>query len=209
MWLEWMAEQSAIHIQHALNHSGEYRIPGTNYRVDGYCQTTNTVYEYLGCLWHGCPDCYVDRTQTLPKTKEMPDLLLSKTESRTRELKALGYNVITVWEHAFKELMKESEPLRNFAEGLDVTSRLDMRDSFFGGRTNATKLHYEATSDEEVRYVDFTSLYPYVNKYSRYPVGHPEIVTNHFQPIDHYFGIAKVNCTISNPFKIITYQFDI
>ena len=36
------------------------------------------------------------------------------------------------------------------------------------------------------------SLYPYVNKYSRYPVGHPEIITDHFDDLGSYFGIAKV-----------------
>ena len=36
------------------------------------------------------------------------------------------------------------------------------------------------------------SLYPSVNKYARYPVGHPDIVTSHFDPLDTYFGIAKV-----------------
>lgn len=40
--------------------------------------------------------------------------------------------------------------------------------------------------------MDFTSLYPSVNKYSRYPVGHPEIITDNFKTIDNYFGIAKI-----------------
>ena len=48
VWLEWMASQSGTNIHHALHHTGEYRIPGTNYRVDGFCAQTNTVYEFLG-----------------------------------------------------------------------------------------------------------------------------------------------------------------
>ena len=36
------------------------------------------------------------------------------------------------------------------------------------------------------------SLYPYVNKYSRYPEGHPNIITWNFGDIRDYFGIAKV-----------------
>lgn len=38
----------------------------------------------------------------------------------------------------------------------------------------------------------FHSLYPYVNKYEKYPVGHPVIITNNFKDIHQYFGIAKV-----------------
>jgi len=34
-------------------------------------------------------------------------------------------------------------------------------------------------------------LYPSVNKYGRYPVGHPEIITSEFKDISEYFGIAK------------------
>ena len=74
-------------------------------------------------------------------------------------------------------------------------SSLDLqpRDSFFGGRTNAIRLHYLCQPDETIRYVDFTSLYPWTNKYCRYPVGHPEIIVENFDPnLDSYFGIAQV-----------------
>ena len=36
-------------IQHAGN-VGEYRIPGVGFFMDGYCQDTNTVYEFHGCF---------------------------------------------------------------------------------------------------------------------------------------------------------------
>ncbi len=38
-----------VEIQHALN-GGEKRILGTKYKADGYCESTNTVYEYNGRL---------------------------------------------------------------------------------------------------------------------------------------------------------------
>ena len=41
-----------IHIRHAENSvHGEKRIE--NFSVDGYCQKTKTVYEFLGCFDHG------------------------------------------------------------------------------------------------------------------------------------------------------------
>ena len=39
------------------------------------------------------------------------------------------------------------------------------RDVLSGGRTNAIALHYKGVGD----YVDFTSLYPYVQKYGIFP----------------------------------------
>ena len=53
-WLLWQDSQlSASRLQHARN-DGEYRIPNSRYTVDGYDVQTNTVYEFQGCVWHGC-----------------------------------------------------------------------------------------------------------------------------------------------------------
>ena len=172
-------------IQHALTDRGEHRVPGTNYRVDGYCKETRTIYEFLGCLWHGCPKCHPDRERPLAKTNETAQLLYAKTMNRLRHLESLGYAVVSIWEHEFRDL-----DLGDL--DLDVEPRLKLRESFFGGRTNATKLYHEACEGEKIRYVDFTSLYPYINKYSRYPIGHPEIITRDFEDMTQYFGIAKV-----------------
>lgn len=52
-----------------------------------------------------------------------------------------------------------------------------MRNAFFGGRTNATKLIYKFKKGEEGIYSDITSLYPTVNFYDIYPKGHPIIIS--------------------------------
>ena len=51
-WLEHIMRTENIHIRHA-EHSvhGEKRIE--NFSIDGYCEETNTVYEFLGCYHHG------------------------------------------------------------------------------------------------------------------------------------------------------------
>ena len=49
-WLSYTAEKEDIRIQHVRN-GGEKRIG--RYSLDGYCQETNTAYEYQGCYWHG------------------------------------------------------------------------------------------------------------------------------------------------------------
>lgn len=49
-WLKYEAQTRNINIIHALN-GGEYKIPGTNYKVDGYYETgtEKVVMEFLGC----------------------------------------------------------------------------------------------------------------------------------------------------------------
>ncbi|GBN50013.1 hypothetical protein AVEN_95571-1 [Araneus ventricosus] len=70
--------------------------------------------------------------------------------------------------------MKKQDPeLQLFLSSHELQHRLNPRDSFFGGRTNAIRLYYQG----DIKYVDFTLLYPWVNKYCIYPVGHPQIIT--------------------------------
>ena len=44
-------------VQHALK-GGEVTICGS--KVDGFNQESNTVYQFHGYFWHGCPKCYDD-----------------------------------------------------------------------------------------------------------------------------------------------------
>ena len=52
---------------------------------------------------------------------------------------------------------------------------LKPREAFYGGRTNTTKLFWECKNGEQINYVDFYSLYPYVCKYAHFPIGHPAV----------------------------------
>ena len=45
--------------------------------------------------------------------------------------------------------------------------------------------------------MDFTSLYPWCNKSTEAPLGHPEIITENFADISTYFGLIK--CTVLPP----------
>ena len=49
-WLSYISEKEDLYIQHARN-GGEKRVE--RYSLDGYCEETNTAYEFQGCFWHG------------------------------------------------------------------------------------------------------------------------------------------------------------
>ena len=114
-----------------------------------------------------------------------------------------GYNLFVIWECEWDRLVQSDEALKEFLDTLEITDPLHPREAFFGGRTNAITLYskVDKSKGEEIRYIDVTSLYPWVNKYAEYPIGHPEIITNpENQDITSYFGIAKV--TIIPPFQL-------
>lgn len=85
--------------------------------------------------------------------------LRKKTEDNVEQLRSLGYSVIEMWEHDFLLQKKEDVELKTFLLTHNLQDRLNPRDAFFGGRTNAVKLYHEGNT----KYVDFTSLYPWVS----------------------------------------------
>lgn len=67
-------------------------------KVDGYFPRSNTVVEFHGCYWHGCPRCFAPNERH-PKLKVLYSSLYQKTMIRDAKISALGFNLITVWEH--------------------------------------------------------------------------------------------------------------
>ncbi|XP_053382580.1 uncharacterized protein LOC128549597 [Mercenaria mercenaria] len=148
----------------------------------------------MGCIFHGCRDCFTDNRENTchPLTNQSLDELLALTLKKKAYIEQLGMKYVCIWDHEFRKQKNQNSEMKRFIDNLDLTDRLDPREGFFGGRTNASKLFYQVDESEQVKYVDFTSLYPWVNKYCQYPVGHPVIITKDFNDLKEYFGIAKV-----------------
>jgi hypothetical protein len=74
-------------------------------RVDGYDDTTNTIYEFLGDYFHGNPSIYnsMDYNPTCHKTFGE---LYENTIQKLNILKDEGYNVKYIWEDDWKRFSK-------------------------------------------------------------------------------------------------------
>jgi hypothetical protein len=64
--------------------------------VDGYDETTNTVYLYHGRFWHGCPKTFDPEMQHPVIKMKMKDLY-NQTMQYEQKIKDAGYNLITIW----------------------------------------------------------------------------------------------------------------
>ena len=201
-WLYFMEAQipkqgaSCDRIKHVRN-GGEQQVrTSTNvYFVDGFDSYAGTVYEFHGCIYHGCTNCYPNRDikHYAAPDRTVEELYRATLEKRMDLLKA-GYKVIEIWEHQWDQQVQTNEAVKRFLSSFDLIPPLQPRDAFFGGRTGAVSLHAVAGEGEEIRYCDITSLYPWVNKNCCYPVGHPQIITQPInQDIDSYFGLALVD----------------
>ncbi|KAG8173354.1 hypothetical protein JTE90_011604 [Oedothorax gibbosus] len=191
-WLDFVSAKENICIYHAENGNGEITICGV--KVDGFCEETNTIYQYHGCFYHGCEICF-DRDTIHPLTGSPMNAIRQKTRDMTAMYQSRGYTVIEMWEHTFQRMIRSDPELKTFVKNHISVDRLNPRDAFYGGRTNAVCLMFEG----DAKYIDFTSLYPWCNKYCSYPVGHPEIVIpdEGATDISQYFGIIK--CTVLPP----------
>ena len=105
-----------------------------------------------------------------------------------------GYTVLELWECEWDRLVENEPAVSQFLRSFDLVPPLEPRKAFFGGRTGAVALHAVAGESEEIRYVDVTSLYPWVNKNCTYPIGHPQIITQSVnQSLGSYCGIVTVD----------------
>lgn len=204
-WLEYIAKSENKKIRHALN-KGEKYIARLKRRVDGYCGITNEVFEYLGCWYHSCKECFGSRfDKTHPLQKSTYEQVYNHTIFKLEELKSAGYNVRIMWSHEFDELKKEKVELKNFNLAFDYVEPLNVKDSIFGARTNAAVLYYEFKQGEKGRYLDFTSLYPAVAYHEKFPANcvakriYGDNIKNH-SDISDYFGIIK--CKVLPPKKL-------
>ena len=180
------------HVQHVDN-AREYRIPSTRFTVDGYHEDTHTMYEFHGCFWYGCRSCYpVHNESHLRLNHQTMDDVCANTQRKINLLKARGYQVIETWECQWRELKSTSPEIATFVASLELIQPLNPRDAFCGGRTNAVQMYHHVGQDEKIHYIDYTSLYPFINKTGVYSKGHPNFIS---QPghtdISQYFGFVQ------------------
>ena len=109
-WLNFIQIKDDIHIEHAEN-GKEFIIPTTRFKADGYCRTTNTIYEYHGTYWHGDPKKF--NTNEINKTTKCTfGELYKKTLEKEEQIKNLGYNLVVIWESDWNKINKSIKTLQ-------------------------------------------------------------------------------------------------
>ncbi|XP_071086345.1 uncharacterized protein [Haliotis cracherodii] len=210
-WLHSLMERDPhLHLQHARNGGEKEFTCGEGqhrYSVDGYDPATGTIYEFLGCFWHGCKTCH--KTQRGEPHPVLGTSLGARYNDTHYRLSLLSQHpevkrIVALWEHEFTKMQREDSALRAFLQGphcRHVPGPLNPRDAFYGGRTNATRLCYEAQEGETIKYIDICSLYPYICKTGAFPTGHPTLL--HQPPVDTLFELkGLIQCRVLPPKRL-------
>lgn len=89
-WLRVQQAQCQFQIRHGESDLGEFQIPETRYKCDGYCEETKTVYEF-----HGNPAIF-EETMIHPIIKKTFRELYDKTLQKEQKIKELGYTYLSI-----------------------------------------------------------------------------------------------------------------
>lgn len=123
------------------------------------------------------------------------------TRQKITQLNELGYRVCEMWECEWNRMKNTDAEVKQFVGKLEIVTPLDPRKPFFGGRTNAIKLHHKIEGDENIYYNDMTSLYPCANTECQYPVGHPEFIDQlDIVDISKFYWLVK--CKVIPPYNL-------
>uniref|UniRef100_A0A914HP88 DNA-directed DNA polymerase n=1 Tax=Globodera rostochiensis TaxID=31243 RepID=A0A914HP88_GLORO len=171
-FFRWYAEENDVQVQTAHSPGGEKRV--ANYSLDGWIETEQRGIEVNGCVWHACKQCYPMDNQMLPSGKTAGQVR-EKDEKRLEFLRSQIPRVDVFWECEIHRMLERSKEMRKIFDGYVDDGPLEIRAAFTGGRTGPMKLFHKAGAGEKISYYDFTSLYPFVNFTTCYPVGHPTV----------------------------------
>ena len=125
-FLEWVAARNRVHIQHMFN-AGEKRVGQHGIPVDGYCEETNTVYQFHGCYWHGHACRLTAGKDRNEKTGKTFTELQNATLEKERYIRDLGYNLVTITECKWKDEISENVAIASFLSGLLHRTRSNER----------------------------------------------------------------------------------
>jgi hypothetical protein len=114
-------------------------------------------------------------TATLGQDNDTLAQRYEQTMTRLEQTTKADYEVELMWECKFdRDILPKHPDLRN--NPLVEHASLNTRDSLYGGRTKAMSLRKKIEEGQEtIEYCDVMSLYPYICKYGKFPIGHPVI----------------------------------
>ena len=116
-WLAWMEFNEGRRLE-TESGKGERRLGRHNLPVDGFCQETNTVYQFHGCFWHGhgcCPSASKEY-----KGRSAEDRL-RETKLKETYIRALGYRLEYIWECEWQRAVNANPSVKVFLKAFNDT----------------------------------------------------------------------------------------
>ncbi|KAI1287862.1 hypothetical protein HDE_09793 [Halotydeus destructor] len=134
-WLDTIEEFENIKIKR------EYKLG--NFYADGYDPSSQTVFEFWGCYYHGCRCIFKDSEAMVTGLNQPVHQLRKRVEDKLAYYGRRGLKIVQLWEHDFEQLNLDmagmSQRYVRYLEKMRNGNHCNIRDAFFGGRTDEIK----------------------------------------------------------------------
>ena len=96
----------------------------------------------------------------------------------------------------FKQLKEKKTNLKQEIKKhphLQETFQINMCDALYGGQTSPIHLFKDIFSKKESKifYINFDSLYPYIQHKNAFPINHPKSIMNNRQCLEELINLTK------------------
>lgn len=152
-WLEYESLKTGKYIQHQGNNKervlGPRRLP-----VDGYCDETQTVYEFYGCYWH-CHECLAGMQNIEKDCVEAQNWIKEKEAY----IKDLGFKLVTIWECEWHKVRKHFLRTTRKFQDLYWVPESEMRKAILDGSVfGFAKVDIYTPDELKCEYADFPPI---------------------------------------------------
>ncbi|CAF3699561.1 unnamed protein product [Rotaria socialis] len=221
-WKQHQLHDSNLVIQTARTNLSEIKviINGQHFKVDGFLppheitdkdgniiKKRGTCYEFNGCFFKA-HRCFLSPNPI--DFRGVPSYTRKERQEKKEKLISTLYNVERVWECEWQREKECNVELQRFLQHRCRTFKeqaLNVRDGLCGGRTEAFVLKWTQTDmNERVHYIDFVSLYPYIQFTYDMPCGRSRrLIGEQIPPIDELITkidkeyIGMISCTVLPP----------
>uniref|UniRef100_A0A914MNX3 DNA-directed DNA polymerase n=3 Tax=Meloidogyne TaxID=189290 RepID=A0A914MNX3_MELIC len=200
-FFKWYSEKFGVTVQNVNSDGGEKRIG--NYQLDGWIVEENYGIEVNGCVWHGCSKCFPCDNDLMPNGKTA-GYLREHDKNRMEFILSQIARVDIYWECEIYQMLAKDREMRQLFYSYIDDGPIDIRSCFYGGRTGPLKLHHKIKDGERISYYDVTSLYPFINVTTSYPIGHPKVhiinkKVNWTSPNDNTYNLAILKVFVIPP----------
>lgn len=204
-WLKYNELIKKTKIKHALNGGEEiFFYKDKKFKVDGFDKENKTIYEFDGCIFHGCNICFAPFNRS-PITGEYFNVIRKRHDERLKQLKQFvienNYKFKQIRECEWDKEQTNKKDIVDFLKKIKFTAPIHAREALCGARVNCGQLYYKVSKGYKIKNYDFNSLYPSVMMYNSFPIGHPKIITENFAKVTEYFGLIK--CSILPPSNLL------
>ncbi|MEW8548484.1 MAG: DNA polymerase [Candidatus Thiodiazotropha sp.] len=187
-WLDYLNLHGGTNIRHYSNAGSEKRIGP--YPVDGYDESSKTVYQFMGCYHHGHL-CKETKNVTNSRWLEERTAKLDRTRDTTTYIQGQGFTVVALWECEFKLYRKQHPEINAILE--------KERPDFFRRYKKAV------TEDQLIQGVKNDLLFGYVECDIEVPQswakGYEHI--SPLSPQEYFREMSPIFCTSEIPFEVI------